>query len=217
MQPAVVGYVLATVFVAAGGGCRGGGTEPPPTSPEPAAEPVPVFSDDFDGSELSEHWSTTSDAWRIEDGWVTVAGARNEGLWLDVPLPDAVRITFLARGDSPEGDIKFEVFTDGRTHQTGYIGIFGGWDNRLNIIARLDEHGDDRLVGAHGRQVEPGRTYRMAVERNDARVRWYVDDELFIEFDDPDPLRGSDHAHFGFNDWESPVRFDDVRVYDLGR
>ena len=44
----------------------------------------------------------------------------------------------LASSESPDGDIKFEVFGDGAKHESGYIAIFGGWQNRLNIIARLE-------------------------------------------------------------------------------
>lgn len=187
-----------------------------PREAPPSPEPRLVFSDDFERDTLGESWSTASSAWRLESGQVHVAGARNEGLWLNVPLPDEVRIEFTAVADSEEGDIKFEVFTDGATHQSGYVGIFGGWDNRLNIIARLDEHGGDRLVDAEGRRVEPGRVYHMAIERTDGRVRWSIDGAPFLSYDDASPLTGDGHRYFGFNDWESPVRFDDVKVWDLG-
>lgn len=178
-------------------------------------EPRLVFSDDFERDTFGDSWRTASDAWSLVDGEVAVAGARNEGLWLTEPLPEDVRIEFTARALAPEGDLKFEVFTDGAAHQSGYVGIFGGWDNRLNIIARLDEHGDDRLVGADGVQVEVGRDYVFRIERTDHRVRWSIDGEPFLTYDDPEPLTGDGHQYFGFNDWESPVRFDDVRVWDL--
>lgn len=186
------------------------------TGAQAQAEGRLVFEDDFEREAFGDDWKTTSEAWTLEDGQVAVAGARNEGLWLQVPLPDEVRISFEATALSEEGDLKFEIFTDGATHQSGYVGIFGGWDNQLNIIARLDEHGDDRLVGARGRHVEPNRTYTFTIERTDGRVRWSIDGDEFITYDDPDPLVGDEHAYFGFNDWESPVRFDAVRVWDLG-
>lgn len=194
-------------------GCRGGTSESTPEAPQ--AEPRLVFSDDFERDTFGESWRTASDTWSLVDGEVSVAGARNEGLWLTVPLPEDVRIEFTARALAPEGDLKFEVFTDGAAHQSGYVGIFGGWDNRLNIIARLDEHGDDRLVGADGVHVEVGRDYTFRIERTDHRVRWSIDGEPFLTYDDPAPLTGEGHQFFGFNDWESPVRFDDVRVWDL--
>lgn len=176
-----------------------------------------VFSDDFDGASIGDVWSAEGDHWRIEDGWLTVEGARNDALWLSTPLPEDVRIEFRARALSDVGDLKFEVFGDGETHESGYIGIFGGWSNSLNIIARLDEHGDDRLVGADGIRVEPNRIYEFAIVRTDQRLRWFVDGELFLEYDDPEPLVGEGHEHFAFNDWDAPVQFDDVRVWNLAQ
>jgi hypothetical protein len=174
-----------------------------------------VFEDDFSGESVGPHWSTGFEGWRQEDGELLVQGARNDALWLSEPLPERFRVTFTARSDSEEGDLKFEILGDGQTHESGYVGIFGGWNNRLNIIARLDEHGDDRHVGAFGQSVEPGRTYEMAVVRTDHRLRWYVDGEHFLTYDDPEPLGGEGHRHFGFNNWNSPVRFGALRVYDL--
>lgn len=214
--------LLVCLSVVVGAGCkpRSGGGAP---GPGPAVDAdrgltggTLVASEDFGGAELPAGWRAAGSAWKVEDGWLSVAGARNDALWFQTPLPDQVRVEFLAMSLSPEGDLKFEIFGDGSTHESGYVGIFGGWRNSLNIIARLDEHGDDRLVGAEGVQVEPNRTYRMAVVRTDARLRWYVDGELFLTYDDPAPLRGPEHAFFAFNDWDVPVRFDEFRVFDLG-
>jgi hypothetical protein len=175
-----------------------------------------VYEESFEGSGLPKEWTTASKAWRVAGGMLHGERAENEGVWLQVPLPDKVRVTFKAASASDDGDLKFEVFTDGRTHQSGYVGIFGGWKNSLNIIARLDEHGSDRLVGAEGQKVVKDRVYEMAVVRTDSRVRWYVDGKPFLTYHDGKPLEGEGHRHFGFNDWHVPVRFDDVKVYDLG-
>ena len=200
----------ATVVAIASSCSRGTPAEAPPE-----AEPVLVFSDDFERASFGEEWLAVSDTWTIDDGWVAGGNAHNDGLWLQVPLPDDVRLSFDAKALGEQGDLKFEIFTDGRTHQSGYVGIFGGWDNQLNIVARLDEHGDDRLIGAGGQHVEVGRVYRFEIERTDSRVIWRVDGTEFIVFDDGEPLVGDGHRHFGFNDWESPVRFDNVEVWDL--
>ena len=204
-------WVVLAFLALAGSACRAPDPNPGLTGGEL------VFEDSFDGPDLGDDWSSEYDGWVIdEDGWLTVENARNGALWLNTELPDRVRVEFAAQSGSQEGDIKFEVFGDGETHESGYIAIFGGWSNSLNIIARLDEHGDDRLIGADGHTVAMGRTYQMALVRTDRRVRWYVDGELFITYDDPDPLVGEGHRHFAFNDWAAPLRFDDVRVYDLG-
>lgn len=208
----VAGMVLS--FVAGCDRTKDDADEPTPVElPEGAV----VYEADFTGDELGEEWETGYDGWEVDDGAVRVQGAHNDALWLQQPLPEKFRVSFRAQSDSEEGDIKFEILGDGATHESGYVGIYGGWDNRLNIIARLDEHGDDRLVGAEDMRVEPGRTYRMDVVRTDNRLRWYVDEQPFLTYEDDDPLRGDEHRYFGFNNWESSLTFDDLRIYDLSR
>jgi len=66
---------------------------------------------------------------------------KNNPLWLKAKLPQNVAVEFDARSQSPEGDIKVEIFGDGSDHASGYVLIHGGWNNSLSIIARRDEHG----------------------------------------------------------------------------
>jgi hypothetical protein len=77
-------------------------------------------------------------------------------LWLKAKLPDNVVVEFDARSQSPEGDIKCEIFGDGTDHASGYVLIHGGWNNSLSIIARLDEHGTSLAA----LQAEAGRIQR---------------------------------------------------------
>jgi hypothetical protein len=143
-----------------------------------------------------------------------------------------LRIEFVATSSSPNGDIKAEVWGDGASaakgasyvDATSYIVIFGGWKNSLHVLARLNEHGSNRLElrlvpGSDDPRTQPvaeGRSYRIEIERSDGRtVRFTVDDTLIHSFDDPEPLHGPGHDHFGFNDWEVPVCFDDVLVTPL--
>jgi hypothetical protein len=131
--------------------------------------------------------------------------------------------------NSPEGDIKAEVFGDGASAASGvtyndatsYLVIFGGWKNSFHVLARLNEHASDRpeirvTPGSddeRARPVSPGQVYHFKIERADAKtVRWWVGDMLMFKFTDPEPLAGTGHDHFGFNDWEVPVCFDNVKV-----
>lgn len=195
------------------------------------SEPVPegelIYQEDFSDGNIGDEWEVgvyggddedgeaDADLWQVVDGTLHVQGAHNRSLWLQEPLPDEFRVSFTARSESAAGDIKFAVLGDGREHTSGYIGIFGGWNNSLNIIARQDEHGDDRIEGAADQRVHRGQTYQMDVVRTDHRLRWYVDDELFLTYDDSDPLGGDDHRYFAFSNWDSPLYFDDLRIYDL--
>lgn len=176
--------------------------------------PIP-FSDDFERAELGPSW-TRSPGWRIDQGQVFSAGTRNQALWLRAALPDDAVIELDARSESPAGDIKFEIYADGKNHASGYILIFGGWNNTISTIARLDEHGADRQELRQRGLVQMGRTYHMKVVRRDKVIRWYVDGKLLLDYYDSEPLRGPGHDRFGFNDWEAKLYFDNLVIRPAG-
>ncbi len=134
-----------------------------------------------------------------------------------------VRIEFDARSDEFErkgktvfpGDLKCEAFTVSPEHQTGYVFIFGGWSNRVNRIARLEEHGEGdgaRIVDGPKHKVKAGHTYRMKVVRVGKVMAWYADDVYLAHMEDPELIEG---RHFGFNNWRSRLTFDNLAVYSL--
>ena len=191
-----------------------------------------VFSDDFERSQLGPDWRATSPAWTLSGGRLCGQDARNHPVWLARRLPTNARIEFQATSTSPDGDIKAEFWGDGRsaasgqsyTDATSYLTIFGGWQNRFHVLARIDEHAPDR------REIKltPGeadfikstvvrdRAYRFQVERRDGRtVRWRVNEVEILTYDDSQPLLGIGHEHFGFNDWQVRVCFDNLRVTPL--
>ncbi len=172
--------------------------------------PLP-FQDNFERAELGAAWEGDP-GWRIRDGWLFSAGTANRPLWLKASLPDDVAIEFDARSESPDGDIKFEAFGDGRSHASGYIFILGGWKNTISCIASLDEHGDDRAELRQSGQVKAGRTYHLKLEAQGKVLRWYVDGKLFLDYFDAEPLRGSGHDRFAFNNWQSPLYFDNLSI-----
>jgi hypothetical protein len=179
------------------------------------------FRETFEGSELAKHWNNTGGSYTVRDGKLRVQGARNRPLWLRRTLPRDVRIEFDVRSNSPEGDIKVEVFGDGVSKATeasytatSYVVIFGGWGNKLNVLARLDEHGDDRVVGKT-RKVVQGQTYHMKIERRGATIAAWVDGEPLASMTDPDPLEGPGHDHFAFNNWQAELWFDNLVISPL--
>ncbi|MBA2662583.1 MAG: hypothetical protein H0U74_09835 [Bradymonadaceae bacterium] len=179
-----------------------------------------VFEDDFGREELGERWKRGSGEggsgqWRIEEARVAGNAIRNDPLWLQSALPDKVRVEFEAQALTNVGDLKIEIFGDGERHESGYILIFGGWNNKLDVIARQDEHGQDRKA-RNSVGVKPLHVYKMAVVRTDSTLHWYVDGEHFMRYEDQAPLVGEGHRHFAFANWDAPVRFGKVRVFDLG-
>jgi hypothetical protein len=197
-----------------------------------AAEPLlkEPFRDDFERAELGPAWRATSPAWGISEGRLCGQNARNHPVWLARRLPTNARIEFQASTDS--SDIKAEFWGDGRSAATGqsyndatsYLTIFGGWQNRFHVLARIDEHAPDRqeikLVPGEAdftrSTVVPQRVYQFQVERRDGRaVRWRVDGVELLTYNDAQPLLGAGHEHFGFNDWQARVCFDNLQVTPL--
>lgn len=179
----------------------------------PVAASVP-FQDDFNRAEIGPAYWSSGGHWRIENGVVHSPGVKNNPLWLKAPLPADVAVEFDVRGESPDGDIKCEIFGNGYDHASGYVVVFGGWSNSVSAIARLDEHGKDRKE-SRSLKVEKGKTYHFRVERKGSVLRWLLDGQLAMEFDDPAPLKGRGHDRFGFSTWEADVFFDNLKVTPL--
>jgi len=213
-----------------------GAAAPAAPTPAPAAAPdsaiTSAFVDNFDRAELGPEWNATSPEWRIQGGQLCGRNARNHPVWLRRKLPTNARVEFDAVSSSPDGDLKVEIWGDGKgfakgtsyTDATSYLFIYGGWKNQFHVLARIDEHAKGRpevKVNASGsdlraRPVKQGQRYHFKVERADGKtVRWFVDDIEVLSFADPEPLKGAGHEHLGFNDWEVPVCFDNLQITPL--
>jgi hypothetical protein len=184
-------------------------------------------------AEPGPDWVATAPGfWHIEAGRLCTEHARNHGIWLKHAIPTNARIEFDAVSMSPDGDLKAEYWGDGHsyatalsyTNATSYLTIFGGWHNTHHVLARINEHATDRkdiVVDANSddpreKPVVAGQVYRFKVERSDGRtVRWWVDGNEMLSYPDPAPLVGPGHDHFGFNNWDVKVCFDNVRVVPL--
>jgi len=199
--------------------------------PPPVTVSLPYVDSFDDEKKLKDNYWSSGAYWRLVDGQLLGPSPKNNPLWLRAALPADVAVEFDARSESIEGDIKVEIFGSGYDHASGYILIHGGWSNSLSIIARLDEHGqnveqfkrsgaafkaDSRVrVEARPFPVERSRTYRWRIERRGSLLKWFIDGNLFMQFDDPNPLRGKGHDRFAFSGWESQLYFDNLRIQPL--
>jgi hypothetical protein len=98
------------------------------------------YEDRFDRASVGDAWWSNGGLWRIVDGQLYSPGVGNNPLWLKARLPPDVRVEFDVRSEGPDGDIKWEMYGDGRNHSTGYVFLFGAWRNRESRICKLDEH-----------------------------------------------------------------------------
>jgi hypothetical protein len=178
------------------------------------------FIEDFERAELGASWNATSDQYRIEAGKLTVAGAHNHPAWLRRRLPHDVVIDLDAMSKSPSGDIKLELFGDGESFDpdkgsyisSGYVLIFGGWQNSLSVICRQDEHGAGRKAQRSDVRVEPNRSYHFTITRRGGALDWAIDGRPFLAWTDPEPLAGAGHEFLAFNNWEAGLAFDNLHV-----
>lgn len=212
---------------------------PAPISSAPAltdaasAEGGAVSASAASSGGLGPDWyQAQTSVWHLENGKLCGRDAHNHGVWLKRVLPVNARIEFDAIADSTDGDLKAEVWGDGQsaatgisyTNATSYLTILGGWKNTLHVLARINEHGSDRKVikidkdsdDPREKPVTAGQAYHFKVERSDGKtVRWFVDGLEYLTYPDGAPLAGLGHDHFGFNDWEVKVCFDNVKVTPL--
>jgi hypothetical protein len=190
------------------------------------------WEDNFDRTELGPDWNVLGTGWKIQAGKLCGQNAHNKGVWLNRRLPVNARIEVDAYAESSEGDLKLELWGDGAsgatarsyTNATSYLAILGGWKNTKHVLARLNEHGTDRLEidvdptsdDERMRSVARGQPYHFKVERADGKkVEFSVNGVLYFDLNDAEPLAGSGHEHVGFNDWEAPVCFDNFKVTPL--
>ena len=171
------------------------------------------YENDF-SRPLGSEWYPSGGHWTLDDGALLTTGANNAPLFLQIDLPDDVIVEFDAMSKTDAVDTKFELMTDGRKHQSGYIFILGGWSNAKSIIARLDEHGAEgtAVVSKRPTGATKERWYHWRVEKRGGQLDWFLDGQPYLSFRDPEPLSGPGHNRFAFNNWQNTIRFDNLRI-----
>jgi hypothetical protein len=186
------------------------------------APPKPAFfTEDFERGELGGQWTDTSGGQgRLEAGKLHVSLAYNHPVWLKQRLPDDVVVDVDVMSKSPSGDIKIELFGDGKSfdpdrgeyNPTGYVFIFGGWNNQLSIIGRLGEHEEGVMVKRTEPKVVPGQSYHWTISRKGGQIDWAIDGEPFLSYTDAQPLTGEGHGFLGITNWQADVFFDNLQL-----
>ncbi|HXU70996.1 MAG TPA: hypothetical protein VN947_16795 [Polyangia bacterium] len=180
--------------------------------------PAGPSSDNFDRATLGDDWNVTGGPWRIENGELAIDRAYNHPAWLKKPIPQDAVIELDCWSNSDAGDLKVEVWGDGKSFATtpsytatSYVFIFGGWHNQISAIARMNEHGADRKTRMDVHVVK-GQKYHWRISRKGGHIEWEIDGKPFLSFDDRRPLEGSGHSYFAFNDWEAELHFDNLKI-----
>lgn len=213
-RPSLALALFALLAASAASGCKV--KDPPPITEQ--------WTETFDRASIGTNYYKTGGSYRVVDGALSTKGAFNHPLWLRKTLPKAVVVEIDAWSNSPDGDIKIELFGDGRSHardrgqytSSGYVFVMGGWSNTKSLIAKGNEHGKE-LVSRTTPKVEIGKRYHWKIVRQGTKITWYVDDmeTPFLTLEDPAPYDGAAHAYLGFNNWESDSWFDNLVIRPL--
>ncbi|CAM3301161.1 hypothetical protein G4177_16385 [Corallococcus sp. ZKHCc1 1396] len=91
-----------------------------------------------DPAVVARDFFSTGAYWRVTNGELLGPAPKNNPLWLQATLPDDVAVEFDVRPEYPDGDIRVELFGNGRDPASGYVLVQGGWNNSLSVIARRD-------------------------------------------------------------------------------
>lgn len=175
-----------------------------------------IFEDDFERSELGENYIVQGGDWKIDAGAITSSKAENRNLVLTgVYLPQNGVIELTMWSESEGVDVKFNAWGDGKIHDhgDGYSFILGGWQNRVSVISKLHEHEKKRSEERDIR-LKKGERYRVKIVRKASDIKWFVNDKLFLSYNDEDPLKtGDGFDKLSFGNWRSKVFFDDLKIY----
>jgi len=161
-------------------------------------------------------WEGTA-RWSCSPGWTWFGGSGQEApvLWSkpafagDFTVEGYVALQMSGRGlggyPNPR-DLNLTICGDGQNLNSGYSFIFAGWGNQRTALLRRDqvvqETTDQRFLL---RNPSPANVnfhrhwFHLRVQKTGPRLRCYVDDELALEYEDPDPLPGGRVAFWTWN------------------
>jgi len=175
-----------------------------------------IFEDNFERAELGENYTVQGGDWKIDAGAITSSKAENRNLVLTgAALPQNGVIELTMWSESEGVDVKFNAWGDGKIHDhgDGYSFILGGWQNRVSVISKLHEHEKKRSEERDIR-LKKGERYRVKIVRKASDIKWFVNDKLFLSYNDEDPLKtGDGFDKLSFGNWRSKVFFDDLKIY----
>ncbi|RKH25372.1 hypothetical protein D7V77_18055 [Corallococcus sp. CA041A] len=139
---------------------------------------VPYQQSFNDPAVVARDFFSTGAYWRVTNGELLGPAPKNNPLWLQAALPDDVAVEFDVRPEYPDGDIRVELFGNGRDPASGYVLVQGGWNNSLSVIARKDINAPalDALQRKAARVAEKGGgqgadLVATGVFKKDTRVR----------------------------------------------
>lgn len=149
------------------------------------------------------NWEITT-RWPCELGWTFFGGTGSENpvLWTKHSYRGDVVVEWFGAlqgdGEGPvrythPSDINTTICGDGQSLSSGYSFVLGGWNNSRTAILRngeiVAETSDVLLPNPNGRDMSFHRGWtRLRAEKLGGHVRFWYENQLILEYVDPDPL-----------------------------
>jgi len=166
--------------------------------------------------------------WACDPRWSFFAGERRGdplvALWNKRDFGPDVTVEFAAgiRHDPDRGgtgyayasDINAVLCGDGADLRNGYNFVFGGWNNEHTRILRDNQPvADTTSVRFPRDSSQHRRWFYFKVQKQGTRLRFFVDNQLALEANDPQPLAGHKVALWT---WNNDIMVARVRVSAAG-
>ncbi|NOZ23219.1 MAG: hypothetical protein GXP25_19265 [Planctomycetes bacterium] len=180
---------------------------------------VDIFSDDIynclfqraisDWRVAAGTWEV-SNRWQCDDRWSFFSGRSNRlaAIWNKKEMKGDITVEcFLGpKMDQERGrryeyvsDMNITICADGKDLTSGYSFIFGGWLNTRSRIMKGNKVLAERFKRIPSEMNIHRRWFHIKVKRQGTHLSFYVDNELILECDDPEPPKGGHVAIWTYN------------------
>jgi len=187
--------------------------------PASSNEWVVSYQSDFrDAKTTEESWLSYSGDIKVEDGKLLLlpeSKRRRTAAFLHaMAFPKSYRIEITGSVTSRENPEYLCCCLCLNTHAmetgSGYLFQFGADHNTRSLLKKEGKNIESAMSPAH---PEGGKTFKMVVERVDARISVSVDGKPVLTYTDDNPITDPRCGEIGLSSWGCTLVFDQVTVY----
>lgn len=179
-----------------------------------------LFNSEIDCENFGETFITYNSSWKVEDGWISGKNAEESAgmAIMKEDFPGNVLLEFECRTALPSThDINFmwngEWDVNNNSCGSAYIGSLCGWHTgRIGI----EKSPDYKLrVTTPNKGFEPFKSYKVHAGNLNGTCFIFIDGELSLEVDDPDPLDNSKYSKIAFTAWSSHIQVKNIVIRQI--
>lgn len=152
-----------------------------------------LAKDSFSGSEVSSLWEKISDGdWSVKDGELVQASKYtdtdsygNFGTTMYYGNPNWTNYTYTVEATKTAGDEGFLIPFAVGDKNNNYFWNIGGWGNTVSCLQNVTNGTKSDRISATVKnyRVVTGQKYKLKVVVNGTRVKCYIDDVLYVDYD----------------------------------